>query len=214
VQFQSPFSAHSAPSDPRELALQAQAGSRAAFGALVERYEAPLFHFLALRANSRAEAEELVQETFLRAWLKLDRYRSEWRFSTWLFTLGRRIAASERRRTRVRANGASELDELSVVSDPSGGLVAREDRAQIWSIAERHLSGEQCSALWLRYAEDLPLDEIARVLGKSAVGVRVLLFRARAKLAQHLDPAEHRDSRTAASAEGGARCEPLTGEPT
>ncbi len=194
--------------------MQAQAGSRAAFSELVERYEAPLFHFLALRANSRSEAEELVQETFLRAWLKIDRYRSEWRFSTWLFTLGRRIAASERRRTRVRANGASELDELPVMSDPSGGLVAREDRAQIWSIAERHLSSEQCSALWLRYAEDLPLDEIASVLGKSAVGVRVLLFRARSKLAQHLDPAHEGDSRNATRGVAGARREPLTGEST
>jgi RNA polymerase sigma-70 factor (ECF subfamily) len=214
VQFQSPFSARPAPSDPRELALQAQAGSRAAFAELVERYEGPLFHFLALRANSRAEAEELVQDTFLRAWLKIDRYRSDWRFSTWLFTLGRRIAASERRRTRVRANGADELDEVSVQSDPSGGLVEREDRAQIWSLAERHLSEEQCSALWLRYAEELPLDEVARVLGKSAVGVRVLLFRARTKLAQHLDPAEDGETRTATRKVAGARREPLTGETT
>jgi RNA polymerase sigma-70 factor (ECF subfamily) len=196
--------------DPGELARDAPAGSRAAFAKLVERYEAPLFHFLSLRANSRAEAEELVQETFLRAWLKLDRYKSDWRFSTWLFALGRRIAASERRKNRVNETGPSELDELSSASDPSGGLVAREDRAQVWSVAERHLTREQCSALWLRYGEDLSLEEIARVLGKSAVGARVLLFRARAKLAPHLDPAQDRANRTAA----GARREPLTGEST
>ncbi len=199
--------------DPRELALQAQSGSRAAFAKLVERYEAPLFHFLALRSNSRAEAEELVQETFLRAWLKIDRYNDEWRFSTWLFALGRRIAASERRRNRVNETGPSELEDLPVAADPAGGLVAREDRAQVWSVAERHLTREQCSALWLRYGEDLSLDEIARVLGKSSVGARVLLFRARAKLAPLLGAVHDMTSHGIRSRESTGR-EPLTGETT
>lgn len=194
--------------------MLAQAGSRAAFAGLVARYEAPLYHFLALRTDSGAEAEELVQETFLRAWLKIDRYRSEWRFSTWLFALGRRIAATERRRARPRTDDASELDQMPLLCDPSGALVAREERAEIWSLAERHLTREQCSALWLKYAEDLPLGEIARVLGKSAVGVRVLLFRARAKLAQHLDPAHDDGRRRPRAAALGTRREPLTGEST
>lgn len=176
--------------DPDELACLAQAGSRAAFAALVRRYEASLYHFLALRSADGADVEELVQESFLRAWLKIGLYRSDWKFSTWLFALGRRIAADARRRATPLTSGDAELEHVAVTADPSSALAAREEGTHIWALAERHLTREQCSALWLRYAEDFSVDEVARVLGKSAVGARVLLFRARGKLAEHLAPTE------------------------
>jgi RNA polymerase sigma factor (sigma-70 family) len=79
------------------LAAQARAGSKPAFAELVARYEAPLFNFLLMRVRTAEDAEELTQDTFLRAWRKLDLYRSEWKFSTWLFTLARHLAASRLR---------------------------------------------------------------------------------------------------------------------
>ena len=84
----------------RTLAREAQAGSRDAFGELVERHQGPLFHFLQVRTGSAADAEELTQESFLRAWKYLDRYDARYSFSTWLFTVARRLAIGRMRRTR------------------------------------------------------------------------------------------------------------------
>lgn len=184
---------------PEELVDGAKAGSSAAFSELVRRYEGPLFNFLLQRSPGAGEAEDLCQETFLRAWQKIDLYRPEWRFSTWLFTLARRLAASRTRSAPPPAAGDEAIERAAAIAhDPSLPIVAREERENLWSLAARVLSAEQRSALWLRYAEDLPVDEIARILGRPRVTVRVILFRARATLGRHLEPepiARDQDSR-------------------
>jgi len=172
-----------------DLVRAAQGGSREAFGHLVERFGGPLYNFLRLRATTSEDAEELAQESFLRAWSKLGSYRSTWKFSTWLFTVARRLAVSHYRATHRRpANVPLVEDRGSTASDPSLTLSRREERGRIWAIAERELSAAQCSALWLRYAEDFSIAEIARILDRSPTTVRVLLFRARERLGRHLEP--------------------------
>ena len=162
-----------------ELAHQAQAGSSVAFSRLVERFERPLFRFLLVYTQSPADAEELAQETLVRAWEKLDRYRGDWKFSTWLFTIARRQAASHFR-ARVRSAQQPVPGDLQgPAPDPSQAMSDRELRENLWDLARRVLTEEQRSALWLRYAEDLPTAEIATVLGRRESAVRVLLFRAR-----------------------------------
>lgn len=172
-----------------ELAEQARAGSKPAFAELVARYEAPLFNFLLMRVRSAEDAEELTQDAFLRAWRKIDLYRSEWKFSTWLFTLARHLAASRQRSAPPPSAGEEAAEPSCLRPDPSGALADTEERANLWSLAERVLTPDQRSALWLRYAEDRTVPEIARILGRNGAAVRVLLFRARASLGRHLDPA-------------------------
>jgi RNA polymerase sigma-70 factor (ECF subfamily) len=184
----------------RELVRRAQTGSAEAFEALVTRYESPLYNFLLRRAASAEDAEEIAQDAFVRAWRKIASYDARWSFSTWLFTLARRLAATRERSRRPRrfANDSHDaLDGVPVHADPGSALSASEESASLWSIADRVLDGDQRAALWLRYAEDLSVKEIAEVLGRSAVSVRVMLFRARARLAQHLEPSrEHERART------------------
>jgi RNA polymerase sigma-70 factor (ECF subfamily) len=188
-----------------ELVRHAQAGSPAAFEALVARYESPLYNFLLRRAASAEDAEELAQDAFVRAWQRLASYDSRWSFSTWLFTLARRIAATRGRTLPPRGEGPGALALASVHADPSSALSATEERANLWSIADRVLDLDQRSALWLRYAEDLPIGEIAQVLARSPVAVRVMLFRARARLAPHLAPSyDGRDEHDGARATSGA----------
>lgn len=184
-----------------DLVRRAQAGSAAAFGELVARYESTLFNFLLRRTSSVEDAEEIAQDAFVRAWQKISSYDSRWSFSTWLFTLARRLAATRGRSARPIPNGHEALDAVSVQADPGGALTDTEERASLWSIADRVLEKDQCSALWLRYAEDLSAAEIAEVLGRSTVSVRVMLFRARARLAQYLAsdrPPTRGDARTVA----------------
>ncbi len=177
------------PEEGAVLALVARAsqGSRDAFAELVLRYQAPLYAFLVVRTASAEDAEELCQEAFVRAWQKLALYDSQWRFSTWLFTLARRLTASRYRRGRREESGHEALELASSErAGPERIASGREEWANLWALAGRVLTPGQRSALWLRYAEDLAPDAIGAVLGKRTGTVRVILFRARERLLRAL----------------------------
>jgi RNA polymerase sigma-70 factor, ECF subfamily len=183
-----------------DLVRRARAGSSAAFGELVDRFESPVFDFLLRRAASAEDAEELAQDTFVRAWKRLDRYDARWSFATWLYALARRLSATRSRRSPPAIEGGDVLRDVPVQADPGRELARTEERENLWSIADRVLEDDPRSALWLRYAEELSIEEIAKVLGRSHVSVRVMLFRARAKLGKALEPA--RESSSAFAARG------------
>lgn len=171
---------------PEELARQAQNGSLVAFAQLVGLFEGRLFNFILRRIGNWSDAEELTQETFVRAWERIDRYDSRWRFSTWLFTIGSRLAVSHHRsHRRVFTTDRLECRDSEEPS-PIERAEQRESRAPTWELAARILTESQHTALWLRYAEGLSMKEIAYVMGKSQVSVRVTLFRARDQLAQEI----------------------------
>ena len=181
--------------DSEALAARAQAGCRESFGLLVERHQKGLYNFLLQRVRSPDEAEDLTQESFVRAWRRLATYRDQWRFSTWLYAVAR-SAAADRGRERRELSQAAHADP-SFDPDPAAELCAREESQNLWALAREVLNEDQRSALWLCYGEERPAAEIGRVLGKSAVAVRVMLFRARAILAQHIERKEHRSAATA-----------------
>ena len=194
--------------DAAVLALVARArdGSRDDFAHLVERFQSPLYAFLVVRTASPEDAEELCQEAFLRAWQRLALYDSRWRFSTWLFTLARRIAASRYRRVRHEESGHARLELVARERDrPEELASSKEESANLWALASRVLSTEQRSALWLRYAEDLAPEAIGLVLGKRTPTVRVILFRARERLARALDEHGHAREQRAVG-RSGAPC--------
>jgi RNA polymerase sigma-70 factor (ECF subfamily) len=189
-----------------ELAQRATAGCELSFGELVARHEGSLVRFLRTRTATRADAEELAHEVFVHAWRKLAHYDAEQPFPPWLFTLARNFAISRARRRRKTAEGDEALAMIGVQVDPSRAEVARETASGLWALADRVLTPEQREALWLRYAEDLSAEEIGAVLGKRAVAVRVLLFRARECLERQLAlDAERRGHQRPASAPVSAR---------
>ncbi len=193
------------------LAAQAAAGSRAAFEELVTRYTGRLFHFLRPRSASREDLEDLVQETFLKAYRNIDRYDARWKFATWLYTVGVRLAISRHRAAgRGRFRAASE-DPACPSPGPQETLALREEARQqknIWTIAGT-LGPDAYQALWLRYAEEMSVREIAGALGKTQVGVRALLHRSRVKLAERLKAAGQAGQPEAgAEAVPGARAVP------
>jgi RNA polymerase sigma-70 factor (ECF subfamily) len=172
-----------------ELAAEAAAGSRAAFEELVSRYTLRLFHFLRRRSGSAEDTEDIVQETFLRAYRNIDRYDARWKFSTWLYTVAGRLAVSRHRTIKVRTLGLDPESLACQSPGPQEFLAAKEEgdelRRNIWGLA-RTLRPSEYEALWLRYAEAMPVKEIARALGKTQVGVRALLHRSRLKLGKKL----------------------------
>ena len=88
------------PSDD-ELMMRAAKGDRTAFGILVQRWERPVFAFLARMLASAEEAEDLVQEAFLRVWGHAGRYRPSGQFKSWLFRIAGNLARSRLRRNKV-----------------------------------------------------------------------------------------------------------------
>jgi RNA polymerase sigma-70 factor (ECF subfamily) len=171
-------------------AREAAEGRRESFGHLVRRHEAGLQRYIAALVGSREEAEEIAQEALLRAWSRIDRYDPRWRFSTWLYTLAERLCIS-RRRSRGKepreVGGEFGLAAPATDEDPAATAAARDEGRALWETAGRALRPEERSALWLRYGEDLSMEEIGAILGRPTVTVRVLLFRARGRLATALE---------------------------
>lgn len=181
-----------------ELALRARGGCAHSFEELVRRFQVPLLRFLARRGASREDAEDLLQETFVRAYQNLQSFEPGRRFSTWLFTIAYRLAVSHHRGRRVGSPGhwpdgaLRELaDRVASAGPPDPALVAEraesgEVARRLWDVAARVLSEEQFSALWLYYVEGMGTRELTTVLGRSWVSVKTMLFRARAKLMPYL----------------------------
>ncbi len=170
----------------RQLALRAQSRSLPAFTELVTRYERRLFNFLLRRVPCAADAEDIVQEAFVMAWQSIDRYDPTWEFSTWLYTIARRLAANEVAAAQRRARLQPTIPAAARSTDPSQIAADRESRSNLWTIAQRVLNGDQQTALWLRYAENMSVQDIANILGRTRVSVRVLMFRARKAIADEL----------------------------
>ncbi len=171
--------------DDARLACEAVAGSRDAFGELVLRHHAALRCFLAGILRNRAAADDIAQEAFIKAFRCVGAYEPSSSFKTWLFTIGKRLALNhirdEKGKVEVEDDGWFDRNP-STHPGPSDSLEGGESSGEL-AQALHSLAEEQREALWLHYQERMPVKEIAVVLGKSLVATKVLMFRARRRLA-------------------------------
>jgi RNA polymerase sigma-70 factor (ECF subfamily) len=158
-----------------DLAARARAGSVDAFGGLVGIHHGAVFGFLLALTRHRQDAEDLTQETFLRAWKKFHHYDPAQPLLPWLLALGRRLSIAALRRRRPAPAGCEPPD--APVPDRSLWL---------WETARATLPPDSYTALWLHYREELPLKDVATILGKREGAVTVVLPRARKSLAASL----------------------------
>jgi len=169
-----------------DLALAAARGSLAAFDTLTRRHERRVYSFLRRRCRHHDDLEDLTQSTFVEAWRCIARYSPQWRFSTWLFTIATRQLTGWLRRAEVQQralrNIAGTAAGWDCPDDPYEIAAGLERRGTIWTTVESTLDPVQQTALWLRYAESFSIGEIARIMGRSTVTTRVILFRARQAL--------------------------------
>jgi RNA polymerase sigma-70 factor (ECF subfamily) len=171
-----------------ELAIRAEAGSRDSYDLLVKRYTEPLLAFLTQRVHNRHDAEDLVQDTFIRAHDKLHLFNAQYSFKTWLFTIAARLSYSHHRKSYdVPFDNVESVDE----KDPATIIAQQEDIVNLWDLARRTLPSLQADALWLRYGEGLLIKEIAARMGRSQVYVKVLLHRGRSTLVSVLGSVEN-----------------------
>ncbi len=165
-----------------QLVAAAKAGSADAFADLVRRYGDGLLRFLLTRCASYADAEDALQDTMINAYRYIHSYDPRWRFSTWLYRIAIRNAA------RLRARTTIELGDLEdEESDPLLKCIADSEAENLWVSARRLLSDEVFTAMWLRYAEDMSVNDISKALDRSASWTKVNLMRGRRALDAELN---------------------------
>ena len=178
---ESPFAAISA----EELAVRARDGSRVSFDELVLRYRPRLVAFLTRRLADAAEAEDVAQETFLRAYDHLDRYDPARQFSTWLFAIGKNVATNHAIAKR-RRDARHENSRPAGADSPAPLATSAPATSDLWQRAAAILSPAAYRVLWLRYAQGLTVREIATEIDRSSIAIKVMLFRARRRLLQEV----------------------------
>jgi RNA polymerase sigma-70 factor (ECF subfamily) len=177
-------------STDEELVSEALRGSASSFNRLVERYQDRLFRFLLTRSASRVDAEDAMQDTFVNAFRYLESYDRRWKFSTWLYRIAIRSAlrnANSTARARAERHAEDYAGLADDAPDPLEECIHASERENLWLAAKRLLSQDAYAAMWLRYAEDMPVKEIARALGRPQSWTRVVLLRARRRLAGELN---------------------------
>jgi RNA polymerase sigma-70 factor, ECF subfamily len=166
-----------------DLAAQCRDGSLAPYEQLVARFEKRIYRFLAQYVGNAHDAQDLTQETFVRAWRNIHRFDSKRDFATWLFVIARRAAANHFRARKIHEILPDELPATD--ARPSESAEAKDQSATLWRAARR-LKPRYYEALWFRYVEDFSVAETARVMGLTTLHVKVILHRARNELSRHL----------------------------
>jgi len=174
-----------------DLALQ---GDRSAFTALVVLNQERLFASMIQVTGSPDEAEEVVQEAFIRAFLKLDTFQRNSQFFTWLYRIAFNSALTRRRRKRARVsldywretNGLEIADSADAVDEP----MLRQERVNRVREAIQILSEDHRKILVLREMQEKSYEDIAEILEISIGTVRSRLSRARNQLKVTLEAME------------------------
>lgn len=167
-----------------ELALETQGGSLAAFDEIVRRHEAAIFRFIRSRVRQPDDAEDITQQTFVKAYQKIGQFKFRYRFTPWLFTIARRLTIEHFRKHGERAfdEGPEEVDNKL----PSDNLEAHESHRELWRQIRNLVPEQTATALWLKYEEQLSVAEVAKVIGRTTAHTKVILHRARKQLAAQL----------------------------
>ena len=158
-----------------------------AFTDLVRAYRERLLRFLMTRCASVADAEDALQDTLIAAYRYLHSYDPRWRFSTWLYRIAIRNAARLHAPELVDVNETRDLRDEE--NDPLKHCIAASESENLWVVARRLLNDDVFTAMWLRYAEDMSVNDISTTLDRSVSWTKVNLMRGRRSLETQMNDA-------------------------
>jgi RNA polymerase sigma-70 factor (ECF subfamily) len=183
----------------QEVVLMARNGREAAYRELIRRYERPIFALLFRMVRDRELAEDLAQETFIKALNAIESYRPEFKFSSWIFKIANNAAIDHLRRR--------ELDTLSLDGSPHAVTpeamqatalqIGARQESPLDAVEAKELGGaieaaigrlrpEYRSCILLRHVEGRAYEEIAEILDLPLGTVKTYIHRARNELRQSL----------------------------
>lgn len=182
------------------LVERAQAGDEAAFEALVAQFSARIYNFVSRMVQDPTEAQDVAQETFVRAFQALRTFRGASSFQTWLYRIASNLAIDAARRKKRRQWDVVSLDEPVEGEDqgevgrdfpdestrtPAEEMERAETRRQVWE-AVAELSDKLRPVIILYDLQGLSYQEVAQVLGCPMGTVKSRLFNARSQLREKL----------------------------
>ena len=175
---------------------QALDGSQEAYSDLLEQYQRPVYSIVVRMVRDPGLAEDLTQETFIKAFRALGTFDRSRKFSSWLFTIAHNTTIDHIRRKQlptVSMEPASDepgegLAFLAVASDPSPEeVMTHRELASDLELALSGLRAEYAEVLVLRFQQSLSYEEISEITGLALGTVKTHLFRARKALAEALE---------------------------
>jgi RNA polymerase sigma-70 factor, ECF subfamily len=183
-----------------DVVALAQQGRETAFRELIRRYERPVFSLIYRMVRDRELAEDLAQDTFIKVLNHIDRYRPEFKLSSWLFKIANNVAIDHLRRRQLdtismdgsphaQSADAIEATSFDVVVDQESALDELEAR-EMGAAIERAIASlrpEYRSCIMLRHVEGRSYEEIAATLDLPLGTVKTYIHRARHELREALD---------------------------
>ena len=168
--------------DDQALVAAVQSGDKAAFDEIVERHRRAVYQVCFRFVNNHEDANDLAQETFVRAWKGLGNFKGEAALSTWLYRIAVNVSIN---RVSVKRLDVEPLESDRFVdtrTEAPGANLFREERAEAVRRAITELPEKQRATLILRAYHDMSHQEIADVLGSSVGAVKANFFHALANL--------------------------------
>jgi RNA polymerase sigma-70 factor (ECF subfamily) len=182
--------------DDSQLIALSVRGDQAAFGILVRRYQDRLYHTAFRMLGNSEDAQDVVQDAFLNAYLSLHQFKGDARFFTWLYRIAVNSAISLRRKQRTVSNTdlpgsrvLAERQDESEESRPGSAMERADDQIRLQSALDA-LTPEHRAVLVLKEIEGRKYEVIADLLGVPIGTVRSRLHRARLELRDRLQGAE------------------------
>ncbi|WUR16304.1 RNA polymerase sigma factor RpoE [[Empedobacter] haloabium] len=180
------------------LVERVQAGERQAFDLLVSKYQRRLMRLVARIVRDPAEAEDVVQETFIKAFRALRHFRGDAAFYTWLYRIGINTAKNYLSTQSRRTSGAADVEAAAAEAGEGGGgprdintpesVLASKQIAQTVNAAMDALPVDLRTAILLREIEGMSYEEISAIMSCPIGTVRSRIFRAREVIAEKLRP--------------------------
>lgn len=162
----------------QQLIKKAQQGATNCFSQLVASYQLRLYSYLLARCAHYQEADDVLQETFIKAYQYLNSYNPKWQFSTWLFTIARRTIAKYQTQNQQHQT----INDEDWISNQNPYEI---DRENIWQLIKKQLKPKSCDVLWFFYVEQYSIKEISQIMKQSESWVKTNLHRSKIKLSNN-----------------------------
>lgn len=181
--------------DDQILITAIEKGDTKAYAQLVDRYK-DLVYTLAIRMlKHKEEAEEVAQDTFIKVFKSLDKFKGDSKFSTWIYKVTYNTCLDRIKKNKKHFNDVAideyTFNKLDTIDNALDNII-KEEKSTLIKQCINKLPEDSSALLTLFYFEELSLDEISKIINLEANTVKVKLFRARKKLAvileQYLKP--------------------------
>ncbi|MHB8139135.1 MAG: RNA polymerase sigma factor [Smithellaceae bacterium] len=172
-----------------EIVAKVLKGDKQSYALLVDAYKGPVFNLAFRMTGSYSDADDLTQETFIRAFQKLEQFQPDKKFFTWLYTIGVNLI---RNHLKEKARDVSRLAASHTVPEPQEqeireGDTLSEDRMIKLAKIMQELPVDLREAIILKYHQDLTFEEAANVTGDSVSAVKMRIYRGLEKIKEMMD---------------------------